>query len=82
MPANDHLLDKSALPGVKAPAAESSQADGKTAPSPAVLSMLWTQVREHKVVQWALGFASTQPAGRVPCRCERLHIGEKFHGVE
>jgi hypothetical protein len=44
--------------------------------------MLWTQVREHKVVQWALGFASTQPAGRVPCRCELLHIGEKFHGVE
>jgi hypothetical protein len=22
--------------------------------------------------------ASTQPAGRVPCRCERLHIGEKL----
>jgi hypothetical protein len=50
-PANDHLPDKSALPGVKAPAAESSQADGKTAPSPAVLSLLWTQIREHKVVQ-------------------------------
>jgi hypothetical protein len=22
--------------------------------------------------------ASTQPAGRVPCHCERLHIGEKL----
>jgi hypothetical protein len=55
-PANDHLLDKSAPPGVKAPAAESSQADGKPAPSPAVLSLLWTQIREHKVVQWTLGY--------------------------
>jgi len=57
-PANDHLLDKSALPGVKAPAAESFQADARAAPSPAAPSLLWTQIRKHKVEQWTLGYSA------------------------
>jgi hypothetical protein len=46
--------------------------------------------RPNPIKEWTMssGFGkyavtpSTQPAGRVPCRCERLHIGEKFHAVE
>jgi hypothetical protein len=54
--ANVQLEDKTVLPGGDAPAAGSSQGDGSAAPGPAVLSLLWTQIREHKVVQWTLGY--------------------------
>ena len=53
---NAHLQDKTALPGGEAPVAESAQAGTRVATSPAVVWLLWAQIREHKVVQWTLGY--------------------------